>query len=162
MSEIELSELAKKNETARAFFEHLAAREKNYSVTTVARAAQIIGADKREVAAVFKKLQEMGYGRYVSSKGGATARFEWSVSMIDVGRAGLDQESSIATLNEEEGIELEEEENGFIDHAFHLRVGEDPIVISLPEDLTKEEARRLSRFISCLPFESSQDDDFDF
>ena len=162
----EIVNLAERNPVAREFFADLARRERNYRVTTVDRAATITGAERNEVEEMFRELETCGVGRYMNRRGRGKGRFIWSVPMINVGRAAFGEEADLEPFTEDLEIDEEEggedQEEGFVTHVFRLRPGEDPLEFSLPEDLTKEEARRLSRFISCLPFESGLDDDFDF
>lgn len=166
MDSKEIVSLAERNPVARGFFEDLARRERNYRVTTVDRAATITGAEKHEVEEMFRELEACGVGRYVNRRGRGKGRFIWSVSMINVGRAAIGEDADLEPFTEDLEIDEEEggedQEDGFVTHSFRLRPGEEPLEFSLPEDLTKEEARRLSRFISCLPIDSGLEEEFDF
>ncbi|KVP19388.1 hypothetical protein WJ85_07830 [Burkholderia ubonensis] len=82
--------------------------------------------------------------------------------MIDVGKAAIGETDEIEILGpdeledfDEEDIRIEDDED-FIDcyeHPFKLRKGFEPIVLSLPTDLTSQEAERIAAFVKSLPIE---------
>ena len=158
-------ELVKKNEVASRFFEDLAQREKNYRVTTVDQAKTIAGPGTRraEIIMMFKQMEKLNLGSFVIGRRGGKSRFEWAVSMVDAGRAATGEIETIDDLDdlEPDAIEDTDFDEGVIEHKFKLRKGMDPIVISLPQDLTPLESKRLSRFISCLPFDVEMADEYD-
>lgn len=140
---------------ASEFFEDLAGREKNYRQTTVKRAQAITKAERADVVAMFKRMEELELGRFVIGRRGAKSRFEWSVSMVDAGLAATKGRGhTIAPLDDSE-YEVEDEddaEDGFVKHDFRLRDGDNgTITISLPSDLTQAEAKRVGIFVSSLP-----------
>lgn len=148
-----LIELANSNTTASAFFDDLARRERNYKETTVERAMAITRSHRGAVVRMFKHMETLGLGHFINGRRGASSRFEWTVGMVEAARAASG-EANIEDMNvadyEIEDGELEVKD-GVIEHSFVLRRGEEPITITLPEDLTPLEAERLSRFISALP-----------
>lgn len=157
----QIVELAKSNEIANRFFEDLAQREKNYRATSVERARAITGGKRSDVIDLFRDMERVGLGDFVIGRRGGKSRFEWKVGMVDAGRVATGESSTVADIGESEyevdtTVEIEDVDDGgdLISHSFMLRKGRDPVVFSLPEDLTQLEARRLSAFISSLPFEA--------
>lgn len=145
---------------AAGFFDDLAGREKNYRQTTVERARAITKASRAEVISMFRSMENLGLGKFITGRRGAQSRFEWSVSMVDAGLAATGKaDQPITTLDNSE-YDVEDEDTGdeLINHEFRLRDGiNGTITIALPNDLTMAEARRLGLFISSLPIVGIED-----
>ncbi|MFA7441687.1 MAG: hypothetical protein WCZ66_12095 [Sphingomonadaceae bacterium] len=159
----ELIDFVQSNDVATRFFDDLAQREKNYRITTVDQAKIIVGGGvkRSQIISMFKEMDALNLGVFRMGRRGAKSRFEWSVSMIDAGKATTGEAEVIEELDalEPETIEELEHDVDVLEHKFHLRKGMDPIVITLPSDLTQFEAKRLSQFLRCLPFDLDKDDD---
>lgn len=109
--------------------------------------------NRSQVIAAFRKLEEIGIGKYVEGRRGWKSRFEL-----------VDRVTVIVKLLEVENIEdidfdlLEIDEDEPLDesipHSFVLRPGL-RIVLDLPADLTQREADRLAQFVGCLAMDSA-------
>lgn len=149
-----LRDFYQQDRAARPILDHFASRERNWTNSTVDRLqTNLAGAVSRgEVIAVFRRLEELGCGSFKAGRKGWSSRFEWAFGMVDVGRAAAGEGAEPETLSADEKSTEEEESAGVVDHRFQLR-RELAIVISLPEDLTKNEASRLADFVRTLPFD---------
>lgn len=156
-----LKGLAAAQEAYSYFFEDLAGRQRNYTKTSIDTAMKISGASRQAVIELFKELEGLGFGAYVVGRRGSKTRFEWTVSMIHVGKAAIgesDDDSDIDPLNtlppeDTEDADLPEEEdvsNGVL-HPIKLRP-DFTTNITLPSDFTQAEAARLCKIIMALPF----------
>ena len=139
----------------RAIFDHLASRVNNQKETKIDRIEYYLNeeghdATHAQVVGFFKALEKLECGRYVTGRHGWKSRFAWDVSLTDLGKLAVGETDQIFEPTEEES--QIEEEAYYLDHAFVLRP-EERIEISLPNDFTQEEAKRLSQFILALPFE---------
>lgn len=167
MSSLEdVKSLVESSDVARKFFESLAKRARNHRVTTVERAMRSIKAERKEVVDLFKQMADLELGSFILGRRTGVSRFEWSVRMVDVAKAGLGEieleeiqsleNEELAELEAEDAEDVDEEEDGLVQHSFALRPRSAPVVFALPEDLTEQEAKRLSRFMLSLPIESSE------
>lgn len=154
----QLRHLYANDSTARAYLDHCAQRQRNQTETTVDRALSILrqaGHDvtRRDVVRVLKALAELAVGQFINGRRGWESRFVWGTEMIGVGRAAAGEEEEIEYLEEETEDEDEDEgsESDYLTHSFHLRP-EGTVEFELPSDLRADEAERLARFISSLPF----------
>ena len=99
---------------------------------------------------MLKKLDELGYGEFKTGRRGLPSRFEWHYSITDVGRTALglqDVVDDVSVDDEEIDADLD-----WLTHTFHLRPNLE-IEIVLPTDLSPDEPKRFSQFITSLPFE---------
>jgi hypothetical protein len=102
------------------------------------------------VIGLFRKLEELSFGRFIEGRKGHPSRFVWSASSIEVGKAakGELEVVSAAVAVSEPSEEKEEEET--ITHQFNLRPGF-VVSVKLPADFTAKEADRLGNFLKALP-----------
>src|SRR5205814_3568836 len=87
-----LRQLYRQSPVAQAFFDHAARRERDQSETKVDRILILLNAEghafpRRDIIALFRKLQEQGCGQFVEGRRGWPSRFVWSSGLISVGRA---------------------------------------------------------------------------
>lgn len=166
-----LRELYSTDEAAKAVFDHLAKRERNWKEVIVDRIMLNIGnegsqASRSDVVRVLKALERAGCGKFVVGRAGHPSRFRWDVEMVAVGRHAAGQPAIIeqvdpGTPSEEEVIQTETVPEGpssdgvrELTHAFRLRP-DLPVSFKLPVDLTAAEAARLADFIKTLPFDET-------
>lgn len=145
-------EIAGQSDVNRSFFELLSRRHRNAAVTTVEQAMEWTKGERREVVELFKQLDETAIGTFVIGRRGASSRFEWAVRLTDVGYAyaGEIEEIEPASQNDlEDEIVLNEQ---LVEHEYRLRP-DLKVVLSLPSNLTKREAERLSSYIATLPYD---------
>jgi len=76
----QLRQLRKSNGAARAFFDYAASRERNRTETPIDRVLSILEQNGNEVGRsdlihVFRRLEELGCGRYVEGRHGYPSRF---------------------------------------------------------------------------------------
>ena len=92
---------------AKAFFDHAARRERDQSETKVDRILVLLRAEghefrRRDIIALFRKLQEQGCGQFVEGRRGWPSRFVWSAGLTSVGRAAAGEPQTIARISTED------------------------------------------------------------
>ncbi len=121
-----------------------------------------------QVTAVFRSLEDLGCGKYITGRRGKKSRFRWWLPMISIGQVATGEEVQVeedeAGLSDMVGVSEEEEASeaeagdledaAWITHTFFLREDVE-IQLELPSDLTRFEAKRLSTFIDSLPFDET-------
>jgi len=145
------------NPSAKAMLDHLASRERNRSATTVDRLLSSLIGDgnqlsRGDVVRVLQRLEELGCGRFISGRWGHPSRFQWSVGLVDVGRAAAGEAVNIEAAP---ANEADEPPDDLLEHHFRLRKDLD-VPLKLPADLNPAEAARLAAFIQTLPFEATR------
>ncbi len=135
--------------SAKAMLDDFASRTNSQRITKVDQILnRLRSADvqRSEAIALFRKLQDFGYGKFIEGRKGHPSRFVWSSSPIDVGKAAQGDESitsvSIDAATDDNFGEMR-------DYVFPLRIGTDA-TFELPTDLTQKEAERLSAFLKTL------------
>ena len=82
MDETKLREMYKRDRVARAFFDHMVRREHSQT-ETVNHFLELLNEkgeqrfDQDDIRDLFKKLQQLGCGRYIVGRHGRLSRFEW-------------------------------------------------------------------------------------
>jgi len=161
-----LRDLNEQDETARRLFENFSSRQRDKRVTTAAQAEWFTGAQRWEIVALLRKLDNLGAGEFKVGRRGSKTRIEWLFSIrslaaaaqgaagtpegIDPTQVDDDAEDGVVEVPE---MEIETEEGDWIDHSFQLRP-DMQITIRLPVDLTSKEADRIGGFIRQLPFDA--------
>jgi len=147
------------DETARAVLDQFAAFRRNPKASTVD--ATVIGLtrlgqryERADVVQVFKKLEEFGFGHFVPGRKGRPSRFEWlDLSVSQVGRLARGEEEGFDKAEPaapDSAYESEEEIlHELVSHRIHLRPGV-AAVLTLPFDITPDEAYRLSELVKLL------------
>jgi hypothetical protein len=136
--------------SAKAILNNFASRTNNQRVTKVDQVQnrlRIENVQRWEIIALFRQLEELGYGKFIEGRKGHPSRFVWSSSPIDVGKAAQGDEAPIAPVtstNVADGNLAE-----MRDYVFPLRSGTDA-TFQLPTDMTQKEAERLSAFLRTL------------
>jgi Protein of unknown function DUF262 len=106
-----LRELYNQSLVAKAFFNHVAGRERDQSETKVSRTQQLLrreGNDfsRHEVIELFRKLQALNCGQFVEGRHGWPSRFVWSTGMTSVGRAAIgDRQTVVGILKEDDSAD---------------------------------------------------------
>lgn len=147
------------SDTAKVFLESLANRDKNRKVTTVDQVVSRYKVPRRDVIEMFKAMDEAGLGAFILGRRNQPSRFSWTTRMKDVGQAAIGETEEIDEIDEDEFVSTGddisiEEDDDFLDcydHPFKLRAGFEPITLSLPKDLTPQEADRIASFVKSLP-----------
>lgn len=150
-----LRDLYGQSETARAVLDHAAGRTRNWRKMSVERIVQILmheghAVSRRDIIEVFKRLEELGCGRFVAGRRGHRSRLEWSVGLVSVGRLASGEAEEIESIDEADAVEEGDVE--LIEHSYQLRP-DLRVSLELPSDLSAGEADRLARHIQTLPFE---------
>ena len=151
-----LIQLANNDACARAFFQNSAARVRQQSVTSVERALTNLenaghNFERHQLVAVFRELDASECGTFKIGRRGWPSRFEWSASIIAVGRNALGEAVEIEPVPEDPGDEVDADLD-WLTHTFHLRPNIE-IEFELPIDLSPNEAERLIGFMKSIPFE---------
>ncbi len=150
----ELKLLYKTNDTARAFLDYAARRERNAKITPVERIQAYLAADGHEasrpqIVHLLKELARIGCGKFFVGRRDCKSRLEWTVGMASVGRAASGQSQNIEKAPDEQ--DLFDETVRRLRHTYHLRP-EVSVEFDLPADLTESEANRLADYLKTLPF----------
>jgi hypothetical protein len=125
-------------------------REPNGSVTFL----EDTGIHKPEAIELFRKLGELNCGKFLVGRRKQRTRFLWSgIGAIDVAKAYLGMDVEISHEDKEPAHDGEEAAITASNyrHRFLLRKGL-TVDVTLPLDLTKEEASRFAEFIRAIPF----------
>ena len=155
-----LRHLYSENETARMLLDHMAGRERNQRVTKLKVILRRLRSDgstvtKSNLIAAFRELENLDCGRYIEGRHGHDSRFDWQqTKSLVASRAAQSFESDPEAITDETE---ETYDYDVLDHAFYLR--EDYLVnLTLPVDLTENEAKRLAAFVKSLPIEEFGED----
>jgi hypothetical protein len=153
----QLKQMYKLDDAARVLLDHFAGFQRNRKQTTVDRVLYAVrreGHDltRGDVVRIFKALSECGCGDFVAGRWNHPSRFEWEVSLVEVGRAAAGEDTKVEAISSEEPEESEEQGSDVLAHSFVLRPGAPPVILELPSDLSAREAARLGEFIKTLPF----------
>src|SRR5262249_9409387 len=92
---------------AKAFLSHAARRERDQSETKGDSALLVLRSEgfhfrRRDMIDLFRKLEELGCGRFVEGRYGWPSRFVWSVGLRSVAKAAAGGPSSIEQIPTEE------------------------------------------------------------
>jgi hypothetical protein len=133
------------------FIEWAASFSETPEETTTADLAEKLRLNKPETKDLVDGIAELGLARFVVGRRRQPSRLQWKFtlkSIVDVARGDSDAFVPIgqATLTNRSTAQ------DTIEHAFQLRRDFKAIVL-LPEDLSKDEAKRVAAFIQTLPFE---------
>src|ERR1700684_1592424 len=159
-----LRKLYRTDSTAKAVFDHLAGRQRNFTETPVDRLMQNISSEGLDVSrsaltAVLKALEHARCGKYVAGRKGIQTPFRWSGGMVSAARYAAGEATVIepvdqATTDNGHDAANDDPVNGAVSqltHGFQLRP-ELRLSFTLPADLTNAEAARLADFVKTLPF----------
>lgn len=146
---------------AKALLDHFASRERNRRTMPIDRVIWLVGTEGNRISRgdavrVFKRLDELGCGKFMVGRKGHPTRFDWSVGMTEVGRVASGESVEIQPAPAPVLDEAADDE--MIDHRYRLRKELD-VLIQLPATLTRSEAIRLANFIQTLPFETADSKD---
>jgi hypothetical protein len=149
----ELQAFYNSNGEAKAMLDHFASRERNRNEMTIDSLRHNLKADGISVSRgaairVFRRLEELGCGRFVAGRRGHESRFKWDVGLVAVGQAAAGEAVPIEATPTNAP---DEPADDLLEHRFHLRKDLD-VPVRLPADLTATEAARLAAFIQTLPF----------
>jgi len=155
INRVELQSVYNESAQAKAMLDHFASRERNRRTTTIERLLSNLNNDgaalsRGDVIKVLQWLEKLGCGQFIAGRKGHPSRFEWSVGLVDVGRAAAGEavEIEAAPVNEPEPAD------DLLEHHFRLRKDLD-VPLRLPADLNGTEAARLAAFIQTLPFDAN-------
>ncbi len=170
-----LRQLVASDEVARHAMEVLSQRQRRRTELVVEALAKDIVADRNTVYAFFKRIESLGCGRTVMGRGSKRTRFVWWYSMASVAKVALGQSDTLEPMN---GAFDDETEGGeaatvsgspplagggsavsisavgspgtrMVNYPFPIRPGL-LATLTLPEDLSDDEAGRLAGFIKAL------------
>jgi len=135
---------------AKAMLNDFASRTNNQRVTKVDQILNRLRAynvQRWECIALFRKLEELGHGKFIEGRKGHPSRFVWASSPVDVGKAAQGAEAPITPVSSDG--ETDDNAGEMRDYVFPLRTDTDA-TFELPIDLTQKEAERLSAFLKTL------------
>ena len=146
-----IQNLYEQDVTAAALFDWLSERERNSPETTALRAAKKTDCEYSEIVRIFRELEEFGCGRFISGRKGFHTRIRWEYKIIELAKIARGQEGSVIRVDPADWDDDWEEDDSVL-HEFQLRP-DLKVSISLPKDLSKKEAERVSAFVLTLPFD---------
>jgi hypothetical protein len=155
----QLQALYNESAQSKVILDYFASFERDRSITKVDRILSQLRQNgnqlsRGEVIRVFQRLAELDCGTFVPGRHKHPSRFEWKVSLMDVGQAAAGEavkiEPAPASGSDEPG-----DDDSLLEHHFRLRKDLD-VPLRLPADLTAAEASRLAAFIQTLPFAVNQ------
>ncbi len=151
-----LRQFYKKDKLARLMLDQFASYQRNRTATKVDYLLWKLRAldddvTRGDILRIFKELESLGYGRYVPGRWSHPSRFQWSASLVEVGKAASGEEETVQQFSEDAASLDLEEEPDLIAHGFQLR-SDLQVTFELPGNLTRIEASRLAKFIESLPF----------
>ncbi len=154
-----LRQLYKKDNVARLMLDGFAGYQRNRTAVKVDYLLwKLRGAGedvtRSDIVRVFKQLESLGFGRYLPGRWSHPSRFQWTASLVEVGKAASGEEEPVQQLPEGQASLDMEEEPDLIAHGFQLRP-DLQITLELPRDLTRGEAGRLAKFVESLPFDEA-------
>ena len=157
INRLELQQVYGQSNAAKAMLDHFASRERNRRTTTIERLLSNLANDgtklsRGDVIKVLQWLEKLGCGHFIAGRKGHPSRFEWSVGLVDVGRAAAGEVIEIEPAPAEELAE--EPADDLLEHHFRLRKDLD-VPLRLPADLSATEAARLAAFVQTLPFDAT-------
>ncbi len=146
---------------AKVIFDHLSKYKNDMSTSSIDNLMFKLSSEQSPpsrwtVIKFFKKLEELGCGRFIPGRRGRKTRFEWVAKLTDVNKAAQGQNVNIGAASPPTEVAGPTQggppDEHLVEHPFRLRKDLD-VRLSLPTDLTKAEAARLAAFIQTLPFE---------
>lgn len=149
LNKSELGKVAHKNATSEAVFNVLAIRERNREETDLRRLRNQLVEEgfkivPEEFKDTFQALAKAGVGELVAAHNGHPARFKWHFSLIEVGQAGLQTKpAEVKPLKVVAPIKAKPTEA----HIMITLANGRSVQVSLPTDLSQEEASLVSKFI---------------
>jgi hypothetical protein len=104
---------------------------------------------RRDIVSVFKRLEEYGAGEFIPGRRGHPSRFRWGVDSLKVG----DEKEEPA----QQPVPAQENSRAYSSNimlSHHYQLRPDLIIsVTLPADISTNEAHRLGQFINSLPFQ---------
>ncbi len=143
-----LRELYASDKVSAKVLEWLSDKQRSSRETKVRVAGERTDSAYAEIVDVFKKFKAIGAGEFIVGRHGAETRIVWNhdpKSMGQVAIGALEEFESVDELDDEDLNET------LSKHVFNLRPHLE-VSIELPSDLTEAEARRLTGWITALPF----------
>jgi hypothetical protein len=110
-----------------------------------------VDASRKDVIDLFRELEASHCGTFYVGRKGHSSRFQWSVSLIAVGRVAAGEAVAVDVLQESDPDIQESEEESLITHRYVLRPNTE-IEIALPADVTPTEVNRVANFVRTLSF----------
>ena len=150
----QLRHLYARSTAYQAIFDHFAGRTHNRGTTTVDRVIEKVrqeggDASRKDVIDLFRKLEEIGVGKFRNGRRGHPSRFEWTSQLTTVGSVASGESTEVDPYGGED--EEGESESEMITHEYKLRPNL-TLELSLPEDFSEREAQRLGDFVRTLAF----------
>lgn len=149
-----LQALCAANDAAKRLFTAFAQRQKDSRETTVDRAAWIAGIDYSSMLQLFRRLHEVGVGRFIPGRHGYSSRMEWNFSIRSLGKVAQGRARKLEEVapdaDTDETAAEAASKIAVHEHEFQLR-SDLRIRLGLPADLTAKEAERLGAYLQTLP-----------
>lgn len=130
-----IRELYANSSVARAFLEHVAGRKNDQSETKIERILSLLrreGHDfsKSDIRELFRNLEGLNCGTYITGRRGHPSRFKWSVGITSLARAATGESQAIQAESENADPldtiipDGEEEDNAIDQHSVVEEIGE--------------------------------------
>ena len=82
-------ELYASSQVAKDFLDWCADRQRDAKETTIERISSVIGVSRSEAVSLAKQLDAAGCGDFIVGRRGASSRFAWGYSRINLGRIAM-------------------------------------------------------------------------
>lgn len=156
---LSLRDIYKSDVSARALFDWFGTRVRGAAEIEVEAAVAKAGVEYSSVIRVFRKLAELGCGRFIEGRRGFKSRMAFTYSIVELGEVACGNQDQVPAVSKKQSeFELEEENSdinlttkNFVSHQYQLRP-DFSAELRLPKNLTEKETERLSAFIKTLPF----------
>lgn len=107
--------------------------------------------ERSEIIATLKQLEALQCGKFIAGRRGRVSRFEWSVDCANLGRAATGENVKVEYVQKVKLVHAAKVTEGYIRHNYQVRP-DFRLTVTLPEDLTVSEAKRIGVFLQTLPF----------
>jgi hypothetical protein len=139
-----LRELYEEDSSAKTLFDWACTRQNDASYTSIERLVQKAGVERRKAVELARRLEELGYARFIAGRRGKPSRIEWKPSLKSVGRAAMGQTAMVEPVAPELRITPPER--------FGPTAEEAESVVAPTENLSIAEAkRRLAASLGVAP-----------
>lgn len=150
----QLSELYRSQESVQNLFNTLGEEPPEDGRTTVAELCELTELPRADAIALLRELESLGVGKFTLGRRGHPSRLDWSIEPSELLNAldvhGAELSTRVAATAAPPALSGPEGET--VEHLFWLRPGL-RISLSLPADLTPEEAEALSTWVGLLSFD---------
>lgn len=152
-----LKELYQSDNAAKALFDWFGSRVRGASEIEVEHASTKTGVEYSKVIKVFRKLHDLGCGKFMEGRRGFKSRITFTYGIIGLGNVARGSNvQALVPVEKQLPDDLDDDVNASsvsnsVLHPYQLR-SDFLAELRLPNNLSEKEAERLAAFIKTLPF----------